>query len=208
MKHMAAKYVPMLILAALSACSDSVTTSRSEAAAGGAVAGCATRAYDHIGGPFELVDHTGAAVTEETFKGRHSLVFFGFTYCPDICPTTLVTIDRALQRLPDDMERPRTVLISVDPERDTPDAMAEYIQTPVFPDDITGLTGSVDAISAVAAAFSAGFTKVETPESLADYTMDHSTIIYLMDENWSLKTFFTHEATAEDIGTCLSEHLR
>ncbi len=201
------KALHWLALLLLAACTDPAVQPAAEESAGGAVASCATRAYDHIGGPFELIDQTGAAITQDAFKDRPSLVFFGFTYCPDICPATLVTIERALQRLPDNIAPPRTVLISVDPERDTPEAMADYLQTPVFPDDITGLTGSIDAIRAAADAFSAGFTKVETPASLADYTMDHSTIIYLMDEDWSLKTFFTHDATAEDIATCLAEHL-
>ena len=195
------------MFAALAACSAPDASGNADSQAGGAVASCATRAYDTIGGPFALIDQTGALVTEADFKGRHSLVFFGFTYCPDICPATLVTIDRALQRLPEHVERPRTVLISVDPERDTPESLAAYLQTDVFPDDITGLTGPLENIEAVADAFSAGFSKVETPESLSEYTMDHSSIVYLMDEDWTLKTFFTNEATAETIATCLTDLL-
>ena len=191
-------------LAACSGASDAPNA----ADAGGAAASCASRAYDNIGGPLSLVNQDGEAVTEETFKGGHSLVYFGFTYCPDVCPAALVTIERALQRLPEDITPPRTVLISIDPERDTPEALASYIETPVFPDDIVALTGSLEAITAAADGFKTGFTRIDTPDSLAEYTMDHTSILYLMDENWSLKTFFTHEATAEQIADCLSEYLQ
>jgi protein SCO1/2 len=176
--------------------------------AGGAVAGCATRAFAEIGGPFTLTDHTGKTVTEADFKGQPSLVYFGFTYCPDICPGTLVTVDRALRRLPDDVPAPRTILITIDPERDTPEALATYIATNAFPDNIVGLTGSNEAIETLATGgFKTGYTRIDDPESLAEYTMDHTSILYLMDENWQLKTFFTHEATAEEIGDCLVQHL-
>ncbi|MEO9969432.1 MAG: SCO family protein [Hyphomonadaceae bacterium] len=201
------KHRYLLVVAALGACSGE-PASESLAPSGGAVASCATRAYDHIGGPISLINETGEAVTEKNFKGGHSLVFFGFTYCPDVCPSTLVTIDRALQRLPEGMARPKTILISVDPERDTPEALTEYLRAPQFPDDMTALTGSLSAVEDAAAAFKAGFARIDTPDSLADYTMDHSSIVYLMDEDWSLKTFFTHEATAETIGDCLTETLK
>ena len=175
--------------------------------AGGAKAGCMTRAYGEIGGPVSLIDQTGLRVTEADFKGRPSMVYFGFTYCPDICPMTLVTLNEAYERLPEEIEPPRTILISVDPERDTPEAMKAYIETPAFPDDIVGLTGSPGDIRAAADAFSADYQRVETPESLADYTMDHTSILYLMDADWKLKTFFTHQDDAESIATCLAEHL-
>lgn len=170
------------------------------------VSGCHTRAYDEIGGPIDLINQDGEAVTQEDFKGEPSLVFFGFTYCPDICPMTLVTLDRALSELPED-KAPRTVLISVDPERDTPETLKTYIGNDAFPDRIVGLTGSDEQVAAAAGAFVAAYAKVEDPSSAAGYTMDHSSIIYLMDEDWNLKTFFTHEATATDISTCLQSLL-
>ena len=190
-------------LLALSACSQAEPNPQ----AGGAKAGCETRAFAEIGGPISLIDHTGAAVTEADFKGQPSLVFFGFTYCPDVCPAALVTIDRALKALPEGLPTPRTILISVDPERDTPDAMTSYISTNAFPDDIVGLTGSLDAVTAAAKGFATGFARIDAPDSLAEYTVEHSSIIYLMDEDWSLKTFFTHTATAEDITECLTKQL-
>ena len=120
----------------------------SQNSAGGAAGGCHTRAFAEIGGPISMIDTSGASVTEADFKGRPSLVYFGFTYCPDICPATLVTVERALRRLPEDTPPPRTILISVDPERDTPESMKSYISTKVFPDDIVGLTGSPEQVKA------------------------------------------------------------
>ena len=175
--------------------------------AGGAKAGCMTRAYGEIGGPVALTDHTGMRVTEADFEGRASMVYFGFTYCPDICPMTLVTLEQAYGKLPDGVAPPRTILITVDPERDTPEAMKTYIETEAFPDDIVGLTGSPAEIRAAASAFSADYQRIEAPDSLSEYTMDHTSILYLMDENWELKTFFTHQDDADSISACLAEHL-
>ncbi len=197
---------PVLLSLSLMACGSGGGSP--EPSAGGANAGCMTRAYAEIGGPVTLVDQTGKAVTEADFKGRASMVYFGFTYCPDICPMTLVTLEQAYERLPEGVAPPRTILITVDPERDTPQAMAQYISTEAFPDDIVGLTGSPEAIRAAADAFKADYARVEAPESLAEYTMDHTSILYLMDENWQLKSFFTHQDTAESISACLAEHLR
>ncbi len=176
--------------------------------AGGAAAGCHTRAFAEIGGPISMIDTSGASVTEADFKGRPSLVYFGFTYCPDICPATLVTVERALRRLPEDTPPPRTILISVDPERDTPESMKSYISTKVFPDDIVGLTGSAEQVKAAADTFKIGFQRIQESDDPSDYTVDHSSILYLMDENWELKTFFTHDATAENIGDCLAQQLK
>lgn len=169
--------------------------------------GCLSRAYPEIGGPISLTTHTGERVTEDAFKGRPSLVYFGFTYCPDVCPMTLVTVERAYSMLPDGVAPPQTLLISVDPERDTPEALAKYVNAPRFPDGLVGLTGSPDEIRAAADEFVADYARVEQSESQTGYTMDHTSLLYLMDENWQLKTFFTHEDTAETIAACLAEVL-
>jgi protein SCO1 len=175
------------------------------AVSGGTISGCLSRAYPDIGGPIALTDHTGRPVTEADYMGRASLVFFGFTYCPDVCPTTLVTLDRALALMPDGAPQPRVMLISVDPARDTPEKLGTYITTGAFPDDLTGLTGSPTAIRAAADAFIADYSRIEDPGSAALYTMDHTSLIYLMDADWKLKTFFTHEDTPETIAACLTE---
>jgi protein SCO1/2 len=194
------KQISLLLAAALlAACSPA-----SQNEAGGARASCTSRAYSEIGGPIRLIDETGAEVTEETFKGRPTLVYFGFTYCPDVCPMTLVTLDQAYKQLPEGMEAPQTLLISVDPERDTPEAMAAYVGNDAFPDGLKGLTGTPEAVRAAADAFKADYARVDAPESFTEYTMDHTSIIYMMDENWQLKTFFTHEDTADTIAQCLA----
>lgn len=168
---------------------------------------CATRAGLKIGGPINLINQDGVAVTEDDFKGRHSLVFFGFTLCPDVCPFTLNRIYQALDELPDDVEKPLTIMISIDPERDTPELMNTYIHNNGFPEDIVGLTGSPEDVKAAADAFVAYYARIEDPTSAAEYTMDHSALIYLMDENWKLETFFTHEALPDDMAVCMAKYL-
>ncbi len=197
-------YIPFFLSLTLFACTEA--RAPDQTGSGGAKAGCDTRAFAEIGGPVSLLSSTGARVTEADFKGRASLVYFGFTYCPDICPMTLVTLNKALQSLPASIDPPLTLLISIDPERDTPDAMAEYISLDAFPDDIVGLTGTQEEIKAAADVFKSGYSRIDQPDSLAGYTMDHTSIIYLMDENWQLQTFFTHDATAGDIADCLAYH--
>lgn len=178
-----------------------------EPRAGGADAGCATRAYAEIGGPFELTSMTGETVTQADFMGRPTLVFFGFTYCPDICPGTLVKIQNAYDRLPDDVEPPQTVFISVDPERDTPEVLAQYLSLDAFPDNVVGLTGTEAQIRAVADEFIADYGRIDQPDSVAGYTMDHTSLSYLMDENWELKTFFSDvDSDPESMAACIAEH--
>lgn len=179
-----------------------------ETRAGGPTASCSTRAYENIGGPISLTNHRGERVTQEDFKGRPTLIYFGFTYCPDICPSTLVGISNAYDALPEGMEPPQTLLITVDPERDTPEALAKYVSNRAFPDNLVGLTGTAEEIKAAADEFYAGYNKVETPESLADYTMDHTSLLYLMDENWQLKTFFAEgNSRPDEMAACLAELL-
>lgn len=147
-------------------------------------------------------------MTEADFLGKPTLVYFGFTYCPDICPGTLVAIRNAYDRLPAGIEPPQTILITVDPERDTPEALAAYVETSAFPDNLIGLTGSPEAIRAAADEFIADYSRIEAPESLSEYTMDHTSLLYLMDEDWKLKTFFAEsDADPRAMAQCLTEHL-
>ncbi|MFN4185220.1 MAG: SCO family protein [Hyphomonas sp.] len=198
--------IPALFLLAACGPSDAPAAGGSAIArSGGLSSGCSSRAYPEIGGPISLVDHTGARVTEAAYKGKPTVVYFGFTYCPDVCPAALSTLGAAYRRLPEGETVPQTLLISVDPERDTPDALAIYVTTPAFPTGLTGLTGAPEEIRAAADAFKADYARIEQPESLAAYTMDHTNLIYVMDEDWQLKTFFTHEDTPETISACLAE---
>ena len=195
-----------LLALLLAACTDAgAPAGPAPVQAGGQQSGCLTRAYPEIGGPIALTAHTGEAVTEADFKGRQTLVYFGFTFCPDICPMTLQTVAAALRLLPPGLPAPQAALITVDPDRDTPEALASYVRSQSFPEGLIGLTGSAEAIRAAADAFKADFGRVEQPDSLSEYTMDHTTILYLMDEDWQLKTFFTMQDDAASIAACLAE---
>lgn len=131
-----------------------------------------------IGGSFHLVDQTGAAVDEGVLLGKWSAVFFGYTYCPDVCPTTLSTLGQAADALGKQSDRFQVVFITVDPQRDTPAALAAYLNSSSFPKATRGLTGSPAQIAAVARAYHVYYQKV--PQS-GSYTMDHSAVVYLMD---------------------------
>ncbi|MCE8000181.1 MAG: SCO family protein [Rhodobiaceae bacterium] len=159
-----------------------------------------------IGGPFELVMHDGSTVTNETFKGELMLIYFGFTFCPDVCPTELQIMSNALDLVGDDAEQIRPILISIDPERDTAEAMAQYVSH--FHPRMTGLTGTADQIAAAARAYRVYYERVEDPGSNAAYTMDHSSIVYLMDKDGQFITHFgpgtKPEKMAETIRSALS----
>lgn len=132
-----------------------------------------------IGGPFRLTDQAGAPVTEQNLKGRPTLIFFGFTHCPDVCPTALFEISEVLRALGKDADRVNAWFVSVDPERDTPDAMKQYLSS--FDPHLKGLTGDVDAVTRMTTAYRVYFKKV--PLKDGDYTMDHTALIYLMDRD-------------------------
>jgi protein SCO1 len=134
---------------------------------------------------FSLVDHTGAQVGRAALTGRPSLVFFGFTHCPDVCPMTLALLARVRQAAA--VEDLRLVLVSVDPERDSPEALARYVAA--FDTDILGLTGEPDAIRAVAADFGVAVVRVDMPGDT--YTVDHSAAVFLLDRRARLAAVFT-----------------
>jgi len=131
-----------------------------------------------IGGPFSLTDQNGARVNESILKGKWSAVFFGYTFCPDTCPTTLTALARAIDNLGPRAERLQVVFISVDPARDTPAQLKAYLSSPAFPKGAIGLTGSGAQVAAAARAWRVYYRKVG---SGADYSMDHTAIVYLMD---------------------------
>ncbi len=145
-----------------------------------------------IGGPFQLVDQEGRAVDESLLEGKWSLVFFGFTYCPDYCPTTLAALDATQARLGDKAMDLQIVFISVDPERDTPKALKDYLSSDGFPEGVIGLTGTAEQVKAAADAYKAFYQKVGEGE---DYTMNHSLTVYLMGPDGRFRT-----AVAEELG--------
>jgi protein SCO1/2 len=131
-----------------------------------------------IGGPFHLVDQAGAPVDQRVLDGKWSAVFFGYTYCPDVCPTTLAALGRATDALGPAARRFQVVFITVDPERDTPKALGTYLSSATFPKNAIGLTGTPAQIAQVAKAYKVFYQKhVEG----GTYTMDHSAAVYLMD---------------------------
>ena len=130
-----------------------------------------------IGGPFELINHKGETVRDSHYRGKFLLVMFGFTNCPDVCPTGLQLISEAKELLGTKVKNVQPLMITVDPERDTIQVLADYVSN--FHPSVMGLTGTVDQIKAVAGAYKAFFAKGGNEQN-GDYFMDHSPFIYLM----------------------------
>jgi protein SCO1/2 len=158
-----------------------------------------------IGGPFSLVGADGKTVTDRDFRGRYMLVFFGFTHCPDICPAELQVIAQALDRLGDKAAKLVPIFVTLDPGRDTPKAMADYVKS--FGPSFVGLTGSPEAIAAAAKAYRVSYTKVENKASPSDYSVDHSALVYLMDPQGKYLAHFAYGTSAEDMAEKLSRFL-
>ena len=132
-----------------------------------------------VGGPFHLEDQNGKPVSDEDMKGRPFLVFFGFTHCPDICPTTLFEMSEVIRQLGKDADRIGALFITVDPERDTPAALKDYLAS--FDPHLRGLTGDPAAVNAAIKAYRVYAKKI--PLEGGDYTMDHTAVVYLMDKD-------------------------
>lgn len=152
-----------------------------------------------IGGAYALMNQDGETVTHETFLGKPQMIYFGFSYCPDICPTALMVMGQAQKRLGKDFDDIQYIFISVDPERDTPESLKTYITANGFPEGLIGLTGTPAQVDAAKAAYKVYSAKVIDEESAADYLVDHSSIIYFMDEAGQLVDFFTHTSAPDDI---------
>lgn len=151
-----------------------------------------------VGGPFELIDQNGTTVTEADFAGRHMLVFFGYTYCPDVCPITMQTVTTALDMLGPVADDVVPVFITVDPARDTPDILKDYIGH--FHERMVGLTGSEQQVEAVVKAY--GVYRAKAPgweDDPEGYLVDHTSITYLMGPDSRYVAHFSHGATADDI---------
>jgi len=152
-----------------------------------------------VGGPFHLEDQNGKPVSDADMKGRPFLVFFGFTHCPDICPTTLFEISEVMRKLGKDADRTGVLFITVDPERDTPAALKDYLSS--FDPHLRGLTGDPAAVNAAIKAYRVYAKKI--PLENGDYTMDHTAVVYLMDKDGHFVAPFnlkqTPEAAAEQL---------
>jgi protein SCO1 len=156
-----------------------------------------------IGGPFTLTTATGAVVTDQTYRGKWLLVYFGYTFCPDTCPTALGAIAMALERLGAEADRLQPLFITVDPDRDTPDVMARYVE--IFDRRIVGLTGTPQQIATVAKEYGAYYVRRRTGADAGAYVMDHSSYIYLMSPQGRFVRGFDSDAPGEEIADRLRE---
>ncbi|MDI4666568.1 SCO family protein [Xanthobacter autotrophicus] len=156
-----------------------------------------------VGGPFRLVDQTGAQVTEAALKGKPSLIFFGFTHCPDVCPTALFEMSEILTALGPDADKAQVFFVSVDPERDTPEALKSYLSS--FAPQIRGLTGTPEAVDAIKKEYRVYSRKV--PLKDGDYTMDHTAVVYLMDKNGSFVAPFNSKRPPAEAAAELKRYL-
>ena len=156
-----------------------------------------------IGGPFQLTDQAGQAVTEKDLHGRPTLIFFGFTHCPDVCPTSLFEISEVLRSMGKDADRVNAYFISVDPERDNAAAMKGYLSS--FDPHLKGLTGDAAAVAKVISDYRVYARKVPLKEG--DYTMDHTALIYLMDRDGKFVSPFNLKRTPEEAAKDLKRYL-
>jgi protein SCO1/2 len=149
-----------------------------------------------VGGPFQLVDQNGQPTTEAALKGQWNAVFFGFTYCPDVCPGTLQALAAASDQLGPKAKDLKIVFISVDPGRDKPEAVKAFLSGPNLPKNILGLTGTPQQVAAAAKAYRVYYKKAGDGP---DYSVDHSTAIYLMDPKGRFVTVIAYNLPPEEI---------
>jgi protein SCO1/2 len=156
-----------------------------------------------IGGPFQLTDQSGATVTEKSLQGKPSLIFFGFTHCPDVCPTALFEMSEILRAMGGDADRVNAYFISVDPERDNKEAIKDYLSS--FDPHLKGLTGDPDSIARALSAYRVYAKKV--PLKDGDYTMDHTALTYLMDRDGRFVAPFNLNRKPEEAAADLKKYL-
>jgi protein SCO1/2 len=159
-----------------------------------------------VGGPFSLIDQDGRRVTEKDFLGKYMLVFFGYTYCPDICPTELQVMSAALDQMGPEAGRIQPIFVSIDPARDTPEVLKAYVAN--FGPRLIGLTGSPEEVAAIAKAYRAYYAKAGNGSTATDYLMDHSSIIYLMGPDGRFVKHMPYTTDAAKLATELKETLR
>jgi len=156
-----------------------------------------------VGGPFHLEDQNSKPVSDEDMKGRPFLVFFGFAHCPDVCPTTLFEMSEVMRQLGKDADRIGALFITVDPERDTPAALKDYLAS--FDPHLRGLTGDPAAVNAAIKAYRVYAKKI--PLEGGDYTMDHTAVVYLMDKDGRFVAPFNLKRTPETAAAELRRYL-
>jgi protein SCO1 len=155
-----------------------------------------------VGGSFALINHDGGVITDRDMRGKPFLIFFGFTHCPDVCPAALMEISQVLEAMGPDAKI-SALFVSIDPERDTPAALKDYVSN--FDKRIIGVTGPRESINAVAKAYRVYHRKV--PGENGEYTMDHSTVTYLMDRRGQFVNAVNLQRPAKDVAAELKPHL-
>ena len=158
-----------------------------------------------VGGPFSLIDHTGKRVTDRDFRGRHMLIFFGYTHCPDICPMGLQTIFAALAQLGPRAAQIAPIFITLDPDRDTPQVLANYIES--FDARLVGLTGTAPEIAAVAKSFHVHVRRPAETTANGAHHIDHTSIYYLQDQTGGYAGHFAYGTTAQALAEGIAERL-
>lgn len=156
-----------------------------------------------IGGPFKLVDQNGNSITDADLKGKPHLIFFGYTHCPDVCPTTLFDVSEVLRALGKDADRTAALFITVDPERDTPTAMKDYLSS--FDPHLRGATGDRAAIETAEKSYRVYAKKV--PTQGGDYSMDHTALVYLMDKQGRFVAPFSLKRKPEEAAADLRRYM-
>lgn len=158
-----------------------------------------------LGGPFQLIDHHGQTRTDTDFKGKIMLVYFGYSFCPDVCPTGLYHISQALQEMGPRAKEIQPLFITVDPERDTVQTLALYMEN--FHPQFLALTGTPDAIAKASKAYHVYAQKAQPDGTSTDYLIDHSSIVYVMDRQGRFLTSFNHQTEPAQIKEILKSYL-
>jgi protein SCO1/2 len=159
-----------------------------------------------VGGPFTLTDQNGKRVTDQDFRGKYMLIFFGYTYCPDVCPSELQVMSAALDELGPEADKIQPIFITIDPARDTPETLKVYVSN--FHPRMMGLTGSDQDIAAVAKAYRIYYAKAQGSENQKDYLMDHSSILYLMGPDGKFVKHFTYGTDAKGLAEALRQAIQ
>jgi len=157
--------------------------------------------FAQVGGPFQLIDHTGAQRSDVEFRGRWMLIYFGYTYCPDLCPTALNDMSMALQEIGTRAKSVQPIFITVDPTRDTPKKLEAYIAH--FHPRLIALTGDESEINRVARSYRVHYVHLRDPDPDIGYQVEHNSIIYLMGPDGRYVTHFNHEVEFEEIAKAL-----
>lgn len=169
---------------------------------------CSARSSVSIGGPMRFTDHLGNSRSEQDLMGKPSLLFFGFTACPDVCPLTLQYMAKMLADAKIPAKSLNIVMVTLDPERDSTAELARYVASGGFPEGLIGARIESGHLDGVVRSFAGTYRKTALPDSRLEYTIDHTALIYLLDHEWRFKTFFTPSDQPQDVARCLRASLQ